>query len=595
MATNSIQILIQAKDNASKTLRGVADEMDSGSSKANKFGNALASVGKTAAIVGAAAAGALTAGLTLAAKASFDQVKAVEEARFGLQAYEKDGAKVEKVLSGLVAYARSDMGVLFNRKDMFAAASTLKMYGNETGTLTDRVKILSKGVSQGKTTFQELSAIVGRAAAKGKLDAVDFDMLIERGIGLDRSFRGADVSAQQLWEALDKALPDELLSDRANTIEGRMIRLQSAFREVGNAVLGVDADTNQFIKGGLGDQFMNGVMRATEILKIMTPPIRDIALRMAEMASGVAAFVEGAIPSLSALGTQIWDYLGPKVMALVGSVRNNLIPALSRLWKEVIEPMLPVIGTSLVVAVGLAIDAFKLLSDGISIGIEWFAKAWQKMKDGDPIIWALIGTLGSLGLALKLQAGFAAFTAGMATLRTVTIPATMLKVTALRTLIASPIGFGAIAIGAALGALALVKQAADDARAAIDQANSAADAELQTSKDLMGLARRQYDSGKIDETEFRRLVGVAAKATGTPYAQGGTTLVGENGPELVNLPRGSQVTQAYRTRSELAGEGAGGVTNNLSGNFTFQTAESVEAFFKRIDKTQRLARIGMAS
>ncbi|WP_298585124.1 phage tail tape measure protein [uncultured Kocuria sp.] len=84
-------------------------------------------------------------------------------------------------------------------------------------------------------------------------------------------------------------------------------------------------------------------------------------------------------------------------------------------------------------------------------------------------------------------------------------------------------------------------------------------------------------------------------AIGTIYSPGGRTLVGEHGPEIVNLPRGSQVTQAYRTRSELAGEGAGGVTNNLSGNFTFQTAESVEEFFKRIDKTQRLARIGMAS
>jgi TP901 family phage tail tape measure protein len=84
-------------------------------------------------------------------------------------------------------------------------------------------------------------------------------------------------------------------------------------------------------------------------------------------------------------------------------------------------------------------------------------------------------------------------------------------------------------------------------------------------------------------------------AIGTNYSPGGQTLVGENGPELVNLPRGSQVTQAYRTRNELAQEGSGGVTNNLNGTFNFSTAESVNAFFSRIDKTQRLAKMGMAS
>jgi hypothetical protein len=84
-------------------------------------------------------------------------------------------------------------------------------------------------------------------------------------------------------------------------------------------------------------------------------------------------------------------------------------------------------------------------------------------------------------------------------------------------------------------------------------------------------------------------------ATGTAYSPGGPTLVGENGKEIVNMPRGASVTPAYRTRNELASDGAGGVTNILSGNFTFQSAEAVQEFFNRLDKTQRLAKFGMAS
>ncbi len=42
------------------------------------------------------------------------------------------------------------------------------------------------------------------------------------------------------------------------------------------------------------------------------------------------------------------------------------------------------------------------------------------------------------------------------------------------------------------------------------------------------------------------LVGIAMMA-GTPYYQGGTTLVGEAGPELVHLPKGSSITNAHQT------------------------------------------------
>lgn len=44
-------------------------------------------------------------------------------------------------------------------------------------------------------------------------------------------------------------------------------------------------------------------------------------------------------------------------------------------------------------------------------------------------------------------------------------------------------------------------------------------------------------------------------ASGTPSAPGGLALVGEQGPELVNLPRGSEVTPRRRTMDLLSGEG----------------------------------------
>jgi phage-related minor tail protein len=50
-----------------------------------------------------------------------------------------------------------------------------------------------------------------------------------------------------------------------------------------------------------------------------------------------------------------------------------------------------------------------------------------------------------------------------------------------------------------------------------------------------------------------KLVQVPGFANGTQYAPGGMALVGERGPELVNLPRGSQVIPNHKMRGGSSG------------------------------------------
>lgn len=256
------------------------------------FGNVAAGLGQllkattVLTVAGTFGFGAMT-------KAAFGQVKQVENATFALKAYETNGSKVNKVLNELVSYARSDLGVLFQRQDLFDAASTLKIYGIETNKLTGYVKTMSKGVAIGKIGFQELSEVLGRVASEGKLTSDSFDILVRRGIKLPASMRNTAVSAEELFKALDKSLPDSILSGRANTIEGRMIRLQSAFRDLGGAILGVDRDTSKFIKGGLGDQFIT-------LLENLRTQLRDPAMveSFKKMGAAVADFANRAVPLL---------------------------------------------------------------------------------------------------------------------------------------------------------------------------------------------------------------------------------------------------------------------------------------------------------
>lgn len=304
-ATNEVEASFKrqqvAAGNAHKSFRDFLTNTQSGLSRmATGLDGAASKVGSfLKGIAGVAVTGSV--GFMAMGKAAFEQVRNVENASYALKAYEKDGNAVNKVLQDLVKYAKSDTGVLFNRSDLFAAASTLKMYGQETNTLVDKVKILSKGVSLGKTSFQELSAILGRVSATGNLDAMTFDMLIERGIGLDKSLRGTKITSEELFKALDKALPDSLLEGRANTIDGALIRVQSAFRNLGMQILGVDANTNKFIEGGAGDRLMNLIRGLTAEMNKpeMKQAMKDLGDQLAKLAEEIIPKILDALKWLS--------------------------------------------------------------------------------------------------------------------------------------------------------------------------------------------------------------------------------------------------------------------------------------------------------
>jgi hypothetical protein len=72
-------------------------------------------------------------------------------------------------------------------------------------------------------------------------------------------------------------------------------------------------------------------------------------------------------------------------------------------------------------------------------------------------------------------------------------------------------------------------------------------------------------------------------AKGTNSAPGGVALVGEEGPELVNLPKGSQVTPADMTRKIIGGAGGAAVTYAPVYNFQ-GTSQELADFRRQADR-----------
>lgn len=231
----------------------------------------LTSWGKTMVGVGGVIMGAIATPMIAGANAAWKQVDSVEQATVALKAYEKDGTKVNAVLSDLIGYAQSDLGVLFQRTDLFESAQALKLYGAETDNLSGYVQVLSRSVGLGLSNWDDLNRVVGRVGSTGRLTGNDFDYLKAAGFQLDDSLRNTNMTWEELFQHLDKGMPVDALAGQADTIRGKTIRLQSALRNLGLEFLGVDKETSKFIKGGLGDTLVKALDQGRLALLSMAP------------------------------------------------------------------------------------------------------------------------------------------------------------------------------------------------------------------------------------------------------------------------------------------------------------------------------------
>jgi phage-related protein len=423
------------------------------------------------------------------------------------------------------------MGVLFQREELFKAASNLRGFGEQADKLTDRIRVLSKGVALGYTNFDELSQIVGRTAQVGRLTAREYDMLAYRGIILDKSLRGAKVTAEELYEALDNALPDEILKDRANTIQGRMIRLQTAFRDVGMQILGVDKETSRFIEGGLGDRMVKSIEGVTSALRSVAPMVQRIT---------------NALISLTD-----WISRNRIVMAIfAGAVLGVLVPAFT-IWAASATASAAATLASLapLLLVGAAVGAlaYLVISNWDKIR-STTAKVWNAITGfiGEKITWLrenwlsaigfIIGAVATLPIKLPILAGKAII--GM--VRAIT-----------------SVDWGKVWSGLTNAA----SRAWDNIRALGSRVFNFFKG-LRWG-DIFKGAAKGIANGIISLLEGA-INGALSGIPGVPDIKiprfekgvrnfgGGLAVVGERGPELVSLPRGSNVHTAQETSRMLS-------------------------------------------
>jgi len=412
MASRDLNIILKLQDQLSGQLRAMNTEV-------TNFGNSFKTVGDNMSKLGGNINKlalppfiALIGGMTLVSKNAFDQVRAVENARETMLAYGGSIEETDTAMKEAVAFVRSDKGKLFQRQDILEAQAGLFGMGVALDEVTDGAITVAKATIPVGRSFDELLDIVRNVEAEGRLSVIRFNQLARAGVNLDDSLVGTSMSAEDLLQHMEAVLPDDLISGRANTIDGMLITLQSSFRDLGLSILGVDEDTSELIEGGLGDTLMQIVGKLPEMLSRNKEAFKQIGETIVKVIDFILPLMEQAINIFAKYGDKIFIVLGLAValgtgLIILGSIFASIgaiITTTAIIIGALSLPIIIIIGIiGALVAVGLFLYAnWTEIIDGLLIMWDDFKESiynvWESIKEtfGSATDWIIEKTIKPL-------------------------------------------------------------------------------------------------------------------------------------------------------------------------------------------------------
>ena len=249
------------------------------------------------------------------------------------------------------------------------------------------------------------------------------------------------------------------------------------------------------------------------------------------------------------LARQIFEYLQPSLKALWNTLTTDVLPILNRLWKEVIVPLIPVIGVLLVGAFRLAVDAVNLMFSVLTPVVSW-------MLDNKEYVLAFAAAIGVIWATMKIQDGINTFMNGLDVAK---LAMARFQTEGLGSLNASLTGFAGWGIfaAAAVAAFVLIAQKARETIGLLDEiAGKKANVDKGTDTALRR-ANEQYKAGIISKERYNQILQGAFRADGGPVSGGSPYIVGERGPEMFVPNRSGMIIP-----NELMGKM--GTTNNFN-------------------------------
>ena len=478
--------------------------------------------------------------------------------------------------SGGVTEINRKMGLL--DAEFKLAQQQAKNYGNETDQTGVKIDYLSQKIALQNQKVEEAKKAYEDAKNSNTASQKEIDALNKRLITETTNLEGLNGQLKQTKTDTDKVSTSnvnmgevfskvkEVVSDLAN----KMKDLSMSFANTGDELLTLSAQT------GLTTTELQELQYASKFLDVSVDTLTSSTTKLvrsmnsARDGSGDAAEAfkklhvritdnRGALRDQNDVFNDVIDKLGKVkneterdalAMEIFGRSAKDLNPLIKAgaeeldKYKQKAHEVGAVMSEDAVQAAGKLKDSMDRLDSVFDAAKNKLAEAFAPILEKivnllskmDPTCLAIIGTI------ITLAAAFMKVATVMKTLSVATaLQATMqegfngisIKTVAIVLAVAAAIAIVVAIIGLLIGKTEEVGQATDSAMNKVGNAGN----KINTS--LSGYQTRTNNA-------------TGRNASGTEYWEGGETWVGEEGPELVNLPRGSRITPASEAaRSEV--------------------------------------------
>lgn len=551
MAQANIRAVITAEDKASSVLKGFGDRVEG-------FGSTLAGVAKKASIAFGAAAVAAT-GFAVKSAADFEQT------RIGLENMLGSADKARDLLSKISKFAAQTP---FEFPELAQATRQLVAFGFSAEDAFDTMQQLGDVSAAVGAPINDLAYLMGTLRTQGRAFTIDIRQFAQRGIPiyeyLAKVLGKSEAEISKMIEAGKIGFPEVQKAFEAMTGEGG--KFHDTMAKQSKSLSGLFSTLKDNI--GLAARELVGITEQGDIkpgslFDFLRKGLTKITEDLPKAIQGIKDFFAEVKPDLLNAFVQAMEYLSPKFTALGDALRENVVPHLKDLWENVIKPLVPALGVGLVGAIGFLTDAIIWLTDVFDELVKVYQEKIQPslMALWNSVVTELLPAFKELWPEIK-EVGkvlggivFTTFITGV----WITINAINLLIKAFAWLVdaynwareeASKNWqkIGAIVGGVLSGIGGAIMW-------------------------VIGLTKSLFDW--LDRVGDKLPKGgkLPGYATGTSYAPGGMAMVGERGPELVNLPRGAQVIPADKTARMMGG---GGASVNVSINVGVHTGSDME-------------------
>ena len=291
----------------------------------------------------------------------------------------------------------------------------------------------------------------------------------------------------------------------------------------------------------------------------------DSAVKFKDSMDSISRSLQGAgfeiagefLPSVQKVADTIIANM-PKIKATVTPVIKGILDIVNatissmNIWMPVLAGVVAGLGTfKAITGVIATIKSFKLAIEGATLA----SKMWGLVVSANPIGMVAVGLAIAIPLLVTAYNKFEGFRKCVQAAWSVTklLGATIVMVAKYTWDFLKPIAMVGVKILSWVTPIGIVAKLIANLFQYLRKVISA-----------MGGLRAIGENVKNWADNTREKISVANKiskhATGTMFAPGGLSLVGENGPELLNLPRGSQVFNNHETKNMMSKD----ITINLN-------------------------------